>query len=52
MQPKFAERFKPWEAKLRVVDVGNDRWFNPLHNELYTMVASVAQGWAERGFEI
>ncbi len=52
MQPQFAERFKPWQAKLRCVDVGDDRWMNPLHPELYKIVAEVAQDWSKRGFEI
>jgi predicted protein tyrosine phosphatase len=53
MEPKFAERFmESWKSKLRCVDAGPDRWFNPLHPELYKMVAEVAQEWSKRGFEI
>ena len=52
MQPKFADRFGAWKPKLRVVDVGPDRWGNPLHDELHKFLAKVAQDWANRNFEI
>lgn len=52
MEPKFTSRFEAWKAKVRVVDVGPDRWGNPLHSELYNIVAPVAQDWAGRNFEI
>lgn len=52
MEPKFDSRFEAWKPKVRVVDVGADRWFNPLHPELYGIVAPVAQDWSNRKFEI
>jgi len=52
MEGKFASRFDPWKEKVRVVDVGPDRWMNPLHKDLYEYLAGVAQDWANRGFMI
>ena len=52
MEPKFAARFEAWKDKVRVVDVGSDRWGNPFHRELYDFVAKTAQDWSNRQFEI
>lgn len=52
MEPKFADRFEAWKGKVRVYDVGPDRWMNPLHKELYEIVSRGAQDWSNRNFEI
>jgi predicted protein tyrosine phosphatase len=52
MEPKFADRFEAWKGKVRVVDVGPDRWMNPLHKELCDFLSRVAQEWYGRNFEI
>lgn len=51
MQPQFADKFGQWKEKLIVADVGADRWLNPLHRELQTIVSEIAQRWANAGFK-
>lgn len=52
MQPRFADKFTKHSGKIRVLDVGEDRWNNPLHHELQQIVTTAAQGWASRGWRI
>lgn len=53
MQGEFAryipDRFK---EKLRVVDVGPDRYGSAFHPDLQNFVQSVAAQWKERNFDI
>lgn len=53
MQPKFANRIKDkYIKKLRVVDVGDDRWMNPLHQDLTSFLMGIVTDWKNRGFKI
>lgn len=51
MQPQFAGKFEKWDKKLVIIDVGPDRWLNPLHRELQNIVSEIAQKWANKKFE-
>ena len=51
MQPKFIERLSDKLKlenghKIRIVDVGPDRFGTASHPELYEFVSKVAQGWS------
>lgn len=50
MQPQFSDKFEKWKKKLVVIDVGPDRWLNPLHKEIQTIVSEIAQKWANENF--
>ena len=53
MQPHFGARVPVMHrSKLRVVDVGDDRWGNPLANELVEYLSGVAREWQARGWQI
>lgn len=52
MQPHFASKFERWKRKIRIVDVGEDVWLNPLHPELREIVSKVAQQWQGKNFNI
>ena len=45
MQPRFLDKFQKHLAKIKVIDVGIDRWVNPLHPELMGIVRKVAGAW-------
>lgn len=52
MQPRFASKFEKWHDKVRVLDVGEDRWMNPLNPELVEIVSEIAQSWCQKNFNI
>lgn len=53
MQPHFASRIAQKHLKkLRHLDVGEDKWMNPLHRDLLDKLNAVVQGWEKRGFKI
>jgi hypothetical protein len=51
MQPQFADKFEKWKEKLVIIDVGADRWLNPLHREIQEIVSKIAQKWANEKFK-
>lgn len=51
MQPQFEDKFKGWKEKLVILDVGPDRWLNPLHSEIQKIVSEIAQKWANASFK-
>ena len=38
--------------KVRVFDVGPDRWFNAFHPEIRKLTQDMAAEWASRNFEV
>lgn len=51
MQAEFSEKISaPYKAKVRVFDVGPDRFGIYVHPELLDMVTSVTKEWAGRDF--
>jgi galactitol-specific phosphotransferase system IIB component len=52
MQPKFKHKFEKWIEKVRVLDVGEDRWMNPLHPELVLIVSEIAEGWRKNNWRL
>jgi galactitol-specific phosphotransferase system IIB component len=51
MQPHFADKFGKWRQKLLILDVGQDRWMNPLHGELQHIVSTIAQDWRNKNWK-
>lgn len=53
MQAEFVERISaPFREKVRVFDVGPDRFGIHIHAELLEMVTSVTSEWAGRDFRL
>lgn len=52
LQPRFADKFVRFKEKIRVLDVGEDIWKNPLHADLQRIVSEQAQKWASTGWRI
>jgi hypothetical protein len=53
MQKIFVEKIpKVFLSKVRVVDVGEDKYGTPMHHELTTFLNGVVEEWEERKFEI
>lgn len=50
LQSKFADKFVRFKEKVRVLDVGEDIWKNPLHPELQRIVSNQAKKWAGAGW--
>ena len=50
LQPKFMGRFEKFRKKVRVLDVGEDRWGYPSHPELLGIMTLAAAEWATKGF--
>jgi len=51
MQPHFADKFMASKQKLLLLDIGHDRWMNPLHSELQEIVGSIAQDWRNKNWK-
>lgn len=53
MQPRFLECIpEEHRKKVKVVDVGLDRWSNCLHPELVAIVGAAADAWAGEGWKL
>lgn len=53
MQPGFMEHIPKVHChKVRVLDVGPDRWGNALHSELLEIIKPVVQQWAAAGWAL
>lgn len=53
MQKKFKAYIpEEFHHKLRVLDVGEDRFGNAFHPELQAGIAPIVDEWEKRGFEI
>ncbi len=51
MQPTFETVVpKKYSAKIRVLDVGPDIWFNPMDNRLRQIVGEAAEQWSRNGW--
>jgi len=48
---EFADKFIKSREKLLLVDVGDDRWMNPLHPELQNIVGAIAQDWRNKNWK-
>ncbi len=52
LETQFAAKFMTkWKDKVRILDVGPDKWLNPLHKELQEIVSSAAQKWSQQNWK-
>lgn len=53
MQKEFEKYVNPkYASKLRIVDVGPDRFGTPFHKELTQFLGSTVQQWSQKLFQI